>query len=146
PPAKEAPAFRPLTPGLDLDVILAVREPRKALGGSVISYHNTKFSLADHRGNAVWLSNNSSVLVLTHIDGSISALYKGKRYSLAEFRATPMVEEPAKAPGPNAAPWRPPEDHPWKRRSYERQRRIQKAREAARLKRAQDTRFPLAAT
>jgi len=145
PPAKEAPAFRPLTPDLDLDVILTIREPRKALGGSIISYHNTKFSLLDDHGHAIGLSKHDSILVLTHMDGAISALYKGKCYSLRVFRATPVVEEPAKASSSVGMPWRPPEDHPWKRQSYERQQRIHEAREAARLKRAQDTRFPLAA-
>ncbi|HOL52290.1 MAG TPA: hypothetical protein PLM91_08850, partial [Bacillota bacterium] len=34
---------------------------------------------------------------VTHMDGSINALYKGKCYSLAEFNSTPAIEDSASA-------------------------------------------------
>ena len=149
PPANEAPAFRPLTPDMDLDVILTIRKDRQVLGGSVISYSGVKFRLADAHGRIAGLKKGDPAYVLTHMDGSISALYKGKRYSLAEFNSTPVVEEPASAaatvPEPAKTPWKPSDSHPWKRMTYERQQRIQQARDAAKSQNTQYTCFPLAA-
>lgn len=149
PPAQETSAFRPLTPDMDLDVILAIRESRQILGGSVISYQGAKFRLLDTHGRIAGLPKKKSVSVLTHMDGSISALYKGKRYGLAEFNSTLATEEltPASAgePRPAKSVWKPSDSHPWKRASYERQQRIQQARKAAKRRDAQDTRFPPAA-
>jgi len=149
PPANEAPAFRPLTPDMDLDVILTIRNHRQVLGGSVISYSGVKFHLVDAHGHIAGLKRGDPVYVLTHMDGSISALCRGQHYRLTKFSSTPAIEEPAPdaaiAPEPAKAPWKPLDSHPWKRASYERQRRIQQAREAAKSQNTQDTGFPLAA-
>jgi transposase len=148
-PANEAPAFRPLTPDMDLDVILATRKHRQVLGGSVISCSGVKLRLVDAHGRIAGLKKGDPVYVLTHMDGSISALCRGQRYSLAEFSSTPVVEESAPAaatvPEPAKAPWKPLDSHPWKRASYERQQRIQQAREAAKSQNTQDACSPLAA-
>jgi len=149
PAADETPAFRALTPEMNLDVILSIRESRQALGGSLISYHGTKFRLLDAYGHVVGLARKDPVSVLTHMDGSISALYKGKCYSLAEFNSTPAVEDSAstaaKESKPPRMPWKPPDDHPWKRASYQRQQRIQQARKAAQSQDRQNNSSPLAA-
>lgn len=149
PAADETPAFRLLTPDMDLDMILSIRESRQGLGGSLISYHGTKFRLLDAYGHVVGLARKDPVFVLTHMDGSINALYKGKCYSLAEFNSTPAIEDSASAaaqePKAPRMPWKPPDDHPWKRASYERQQHIQQAREATQTKNRQNNSFPLAA-
>jgi len=150
PPAEETLAFRPLTPDLDLNMILTIRESRKALGGSIISYHNTKFQLHDENDRVVGLAKKDPVLLLTHSDGSISALYKGENYSLAEFHASPVIQASTPAvtieSKPVKIPWKPPDNHPWKRPSYEHQQRIQQARNAAKGQNNKGASFPLAAT
>lgn len=40
-------------PDMDLDMILSIRESRQGLGGSLISYHGTKFRLLDAYGHVV---------------------------------------------------------------------------------------------
>lgn len=136
-------------PDMDLDMILSIRESRQGLGGSLISYHGTKFRLLDAYGHVVGLARKDPVFVLTHMDGAINALYKGKCYSLAEFNSTPAIEDSASAaaqePKAPRMPWKPPYDHPWKHASYERQQRIQQAREATQTKNRQNNSFPLAA-
>ena len=150
PPAEETLAFRPLTPDLDLDMILTIRESRKALGGSIVSYHNTKFQLHDENDRVVGLAKKDPVLLLTHLDGSISALYKGKHYSLVEFHSSPVIQASTPAATieskPVKTPWKPPDDHPWKRPSYEHQQRIQQARNAAKGQNNKSAGFPLAVT
>jgi len=44
------------------------------------------------KDRVVGLAKRDPVLLLTHIDGSISALYKGKHYSLAEFHSSPVIQ------------------------------------------------------
>ena len=150
PPAEETLAFRPLTPDLDLDMILTIRESRKALGGSIVSYHNTKFQLHDENDRVVGLAKKDPVLLLTHLDGSISALYKGKHYSLVEFHSSPVIQASTPAATieskPVKTPWKPPDDHPWMRPSYEHQQRIQQARNAAKGQNNKSAGFPLAVT
>ena len=149
PPADDTPAFRPLTPDMDLDLILSTRQDRQALGGSVISYLGAKFQLVDAQGRMTGLRKGDPVRVLTHMDGTISALYQGKRYALAEFHSTPVtgvsVVSRTLTPEPAKVPWKPSANHPWKRPSYDRQQRIQQAREVPRNHDTLGIDLPLAA-
>lgn len=83
------------------------------------------------------------------MDGSISALYRGQRYTLAEFHSTPVTEtSPTTATQtaePLRTPWKPPANHPWKAPSYIRQQRIKQAMAACDSQNARDTSLPLAA-
>ncbi|WP_170291060.1 hypothetical protein [Neomoorella glycerini] len=71
--------------------------------------------MVDMKGSVVVLRPGANVEVLTHLDGSLSALYGGNRYLLRELTQPPkvMAEEPKKAPASRA--YKPAPDHPWRR-------------------------------
>lgn len=104
-------------------MILSIRGSRKTLGGSLVSYRNAKFQLHDENDRVVGISTKDPVLLLTHSVGSISSLYEGKHYSLAEFHASPMTQASAPAATIQSksmkTPWKPPDSYRWKRLSYE---------------------------
>ncbi|BCV21730.1 transposase [Moorella sp. Hama-1] len=114
-PADPAPAYAPCPPPARLKQILSTREDRKASRGSSISYLGRTYQLVDTRDAVVPLRPRATVEVLTHLDGSLSALYGGNYYALQEFTPAPAVkaEEPKKAPASKAHT--PAPDHPWRR-------------------------------
>lgn len=114
-PANPEPAYAPCPPPARLKLILSTREDRKASRGSSISYSGHIYQLVDARGAVVPLPPRATVEVLTHLDGSLGALYGGNYYALLEFTPAPPVnaEIPKKAPASKAL--KPAPDHPWRR-------------------------------
>lgn len=115
-PADPCPAYSPAPPLELLQRTICLKEERKASNGSVISISNRSYQLTDDRGKVVPLRPKSNVTVLTHLDGSMSALYDGKPYGLQLYtgkqaRATRDTQE---APKPPAKPYKPAPDHPWR--------------------------------
>lgn len=107
-------AFRPAPRPAELNLILASRTNRKASNGSLISYHGQTYHLADEHGNIALLKPRSTVDVLSHLDGPISALYDNKSYRLQPFtKPSPISKQPNMAHPPKTQP-KPPLDHPWR--------------------------------
>jgi transposase len=120
-PADPETAFRVAPPADVLSRIVCFKEKRKASKGSTISFLGATYRLLDQEGNSAPLYYRSRVAVLTHLDGSISALYQDKHYALDACSIQPRVlekqspqqdpvaQEPAKSAKPvnNAnSPWR----------------------------------------
>jgi len=114
-PANPEPAYCPCPSPARLEQILSLRQERKASRGSSISYLGHIYRLIDTRGSVVPLRPGAKVELLTHLDGSLSALYGGNRYLLQELTRPPkvMAEELEKAPA--SRPHKPAPDHPWRR-------------------------------
>ncbi|WP_406677547.1 ISNCY family transposase [Moorella sp. ACPs] len=114
-PANPEPAYGPCPPPARLEQILSWRQERKASRGSSISYLGHTYQLVDTRGSVVPLRPGASVEVLTHLDGSLSAIYGGNRYLLRQLTQSPkvMAKEPKKALASRAH--KPAPDHPWRR-------------------------------
>lgn len=114
-PANPEAAYGPCPPSDMLEQILSWRQERKASRGSSISYLGHTYQLVDSNGRVVPLRPGAAVEVLTHLDGSLSALYGGNRYLLRQLTQLPKMtaEEPKKNPVSRAH--KPAPDHPWRR-------------------------------
>jgi len=119
-PADQEPAFRPCPQPAVLEQILSFKEERNASRGSSISYCGFSYQLIDSKGSVALLKPQGKVVVLTHLDGSLSALYDGQGYSLKQFprldRTPPQDSE--QAPGQELEPSKqkpPSEDHYWRK-------------------------------
>ncbi|OIQ52778.1 hypothetical protein [Neomoorella thermoacetica] len=114
-PANPEPAYDPCPSPARLEQILSWRQECKASRGSSISYLGHTYQLVDTRGSVVPLRQEATAVVLTHLDGSLSALYGGTRYLLRQLTQLPkmMAKEPKKAPASKAH--KPAPDHPWRR-------------------------------
>ncbi|AEE13764.1 Integrase catalytic region [Thermodesulfobium narugense DSM 14796] len=103
-------------PSLDkLEEILSWHQERKASHGSYISYLGHIYQLVDSNGKVIPLTPKSTVKVLTHLDGSFSALYADKYYLLQELLIPP--KEKVKNGSKNTStkkPYIPAADHPWR--------------------------------
>lgn len=126
-PADPYPAYSPTPPLELLERTICLKEERKASNGSVISFSNHSYQLTDDRGTVVPLRPKSNVTVLTHLDGSMSALYEGKPYRLQLFtgkRARATSDTHEEASKPPVKPHKPAPGHPWRQPlNYPRRRR-----------------------
>jgi hypothetical protein len=107
-------AFRPAPPEHILDTIVALREPRTACNDSTIRYHGKTYQLVSQKGSPVSLPNKARITVLTHLDRSISALFKGQSFAIREFVRPLPVQQPAVPRQPKA--YKPAPNHPWRGR------------------------------
>ncbi|MDN5362386.1 MAG: hypothetical protein PWP70_1433 [Moorella sp. (in: firmicutes)] len=114
-PADPAPAYAPCPPPARLKQILATREDRKASRGSSISYLSRTCQLVDTKGAVVPLRPQATVAVLTHLDGSLGALYGGNYYALQEFTPVPVAKAGELKKAPASKAHKPAPDHPWRR-------------------------------
>lgn len=114
-PANPQPAFRPAPPPELLNSIIATREYRSASNGSTIAYHGNTYQLLSN-GSVVPLPNRARVTVLSHLDGSISALFDGKRFSLRQLALPAPVERQRQASPkqPKSKAHKPAPNHPWR--------------------------------
>ena len=116
-PADPQSAFRS-SPSPDvLDQIICVKEPRKASAGSTIAFSHRTYQLITNNGLVAPLRPRGTVYVLTHLDGSHSALYEGVHYQLKECSDARHKESQNNAGSQHNAriPYQPPADHPWRR-------------------------------
>lgn len=107
-------AFNPLLEDKRIDEIITFRDERMASKGSTISFRRKTYQLIDVKEQAMSLVPRAKVTILTHLDGTISAKYQDKGYSLKEFihKPAPVAKPEAKRkrePAPVAA------DHPWRK-------------------------------
>jgi transposase len=112
-PADPEPNYLPVPK--DLNSIICIKEKRKASNGSTISYQGQTYRLLDKDGAVALLRPRSTVHVLKHLDGSLSALYEGNRFSVqACTKPVPIVpSNTCESPKPIPIP-KPTSNHPWK--------------------------------
>ena len=111
-PADPESAFAaPMAKG-KMESIICLREERTATG-STISYYGQKYQLVDEKGNILPLPSKSVIQVLRHLDDSIDAMYRGKRYGLCEFNPAPKPEIKLEAREKQQVSRKPNPDNPW---------------------------------
>jgi len=116
-PADSEPAFAPCPPMDVLNLIICQKHSRKAAGGSTISFMGKTYQLLAKNGPVLPLRRGAKIEVLTHLDGTLSALYDGTPYVLKELQANTAHDSQASAqavkPAPKT-PYSPPATHPWR--------------------------------
>lgn len=110
-PADPEPDYLPVPKGLGS--IICIKDKRKASNGSTISYHGQTCRLLDKNNAVALLRPGSTVHVLKHLDGSLSALYMGNQLSVqACTKPIPIVPSNAcESPKPGSEP---AVSHPWR--------------------------------
>ena len=98
----------------DLDSIICIKERRKSSNGATISYGGQTYQLLDKDGAVALLRPRSTVHVLTHLDGSLSAIYEGKRLSLQAYAMPTPIEPSNTCEKPKPRP-KPAANHPWRK-------------------------------
>ncbi len=113
-------AFRASPPERMLSRIICLKEDRRASNGSTISIASNIYRLIDQKSNVVLLDPRSKVIVLTQLDGSISALYKDKPYSLEVCPRQPKaLEKQAPALQEQVKSTKPAKDNPWRKFDFQ---------------------------
>lgn len=116
-PAVLESAFAPCPAKDVLDRIVCLKYSRKASGGSTISFMGQTYQLLAKTGSVLPLSRGAKIEVLTHLDGTLSALYNGKPYELRVFQVSaapvPQASDRAKK-SPPKTPYSPSATHPWR--------------------------------
>lgn len=109
-------AFAPCPAQDILDHILCLKHSRKASGGSTISFMGQTYQLLANTSSVLPLSRGAKIEVLTHLDGTLSALFEGKSFGLKELQASTAQasQAPAQAKQPAKTPYSPPASHPWR--------------------------------
>ncbi|MBI4334203.1 MAG: ISNCY family transposase [Chloroflexi bacterium] len=117
-PADPASAFQPVPSSDFLNRTLALHTHRSASPGSTISCDHSTYQLINPQGDVQPLKPKARVTVLTHLDGSISALYQDKHHTLRLMPAQPKPESHTNHTKPTGSrrvhTWKPSENHPWK--------------------------------
>jgi len=117
-PREPEHAFRPAPSPEVLERVLCIKEQRKASNGSTISYGGRTYRLVNERGRAVPLAPRSTVTVLTHHDGSYTALCDDKEHRLELFSPPPKATpKTVSTTHHKSKPPKPAADHPWKRQA-----------------------------
>jgi transposase len=115
-PAVPEPAFTTCPAKEALSRIVCLKKARKASGGSTISFCGTAYRLLMPNGTMLPLSRGTRVEVLTHLDGTLSALCEGIPYGLEAYQAgtskPPLASAEEKQP--IKTPHSPPATHPWR--------------------------------
>ncbi len=114
-PAANEIAFRPSPPLGVLNRIACLKEQRLASNGSTMAFRGKVYHLLTAKGAVLAMAPRSKALILSHLDGTISALYNGQPYPLQEL-VSPVCQnqkeqhDPILKPRPKPAP-----THPWRK-------------------------------
>ena len=112
-------AFLPGPPTELLRFILCARETRKATGDSSISWQAKKYIIEEKAGEQKLFRRGTSISVLKLMDGSLAAQSGMEIYSLKEISCivkTPEINLPTESETAKPrTPYKPKEDHPWRR-------------------------------
>jgi transposase len=92
-PRNDISSFSPSPSSEELELLMVKEHERKADKGSRISYKGVKYQLTDKWGKIVALKPRSSVHVLIHMDGHLSARKGEEYFSLKEFHERPKMEK-----------------------------------------------------
>ncbi len=117
-------AFKPAPDKDALNNILCLKMPRKASGGSTISFEGTVYQLVDRRGSVIPMKPRSHVYVTKHLDGSLGAMYGGGYFRLkpmTDANATKdkrLQEKNSNQEITQRSGHKPPINHPWRRSLY----------------------------
>lgn len=113
-PAQPELAFRPAPSKQVLDSVVALKEYRLASNDSTIRYHGKSFQLVTPKGSPSSLPNKARITVLTHLDGSVSALFNGQPFAIREFVRPLPVQQPTIPRQPRSKAHKPAPNHPWR--------------------------------
>jgi hypothetical protein len=80
PPAQSEPAYRPLSPGLDIDGVLCFKERRRVAKDNTVQYHGKTLQIfpGPERTTYAW----AHVEVQARLDGRLLVSHKGKILTL----------------------------------------------------------------
>jgi transposase len=99
--------------------LICLKDERLADRGSAVSFQGKHYQLLDKENKTSLLRFQAKVAILTHLDGSISALCERKSYSLKEVpmqekTSTEMISTKTTEPRSKArTPHKPGPNHPW---------------------------------
>lgn len=117
--ADPTPAFIKKPTGNAINNLICLKDERLADRGSAVSFLGKQYQLLDTCSKTALLRFQAKVAILTHLDGSRSALYERKTYSLKEIPKPEKVRSEstiAKNTGQISKARRahkPGPDHPW---------------------------------
>jgi len=114
-PSSPEPAYAPAPEVSRLRTIICLKEQRKASNGSTISYQSQTYQIVDAKGAVVPLIPKKAVFILSHLDGSMEALYQDTIYQLKPCQAPTRVQREMPASNLPRRPTPPAPDHPWRR-------------------------------
>jgi len=104
------------SPGKEvLENILCVKERRKILKGSVISYRNKLYHLVDENLEVMLLKERTIVNIHLSRDGKIRASLNGKIYELSLAPSKEKVKCESDVAKKERKERRPSENHPWRK-------------------------------
>ncbi len=124
-PAEGETAFLPLPDAVDLDLLLARHEVRKASGDSTISFEGQKYCLQDGHGPIRLLPRGKAVTVVKKLTGELAALEDGNAFDLVPVAPSPSENPSVRFPSEEKSseteitrriPHKPAADHPWRER------------------------------
>ncbi len=107
--------YRPVEPGVDLELVFTKRYWRKAGKDNVIRYQGRFYQLVP--SNGVRSFAGKWIEVCEHRDGKITLLYEGKKVSYlsgVEYDSLRCKKTESRKKTQKRQ-WKPPENHPWKR-------------------------------
>ena len=120
-PAEEEASYMPLERGVNLDYVFAIRTTRKIGGGEAISYKNETYVPAE--GTRCNFNAKTVVEVRETFSGEVLIWHNGRAVALRKItrpKASSKGEGKAELPGGPKAPYKPPADHPWRKKNYSR--------------------------
>lgn len=117
-PAQAETAWRPAPSPRILETVICFRHDRLAANGCTVSFGKQLYRLLDDAGRPIALTPRKPVEILEHLDGTYSALYNNRRYSLRAIpkheRIPPSETSPTEPPKPPTT-GKPAANHPWRR-------------------------------
>ncbi len=103
---------RSLPPGLRLDEVLSLEEPRVVQNDWTVRWCNRRFQISA-RHERLNLAGRT-LTVRERLDGSVALVYRGGRLHYRELLNT-AHSKPTRHSPKAAKAWRPPHEHPWRR-------------------------------
>lgn len=137
-PAQEGNLHRPLPENIDLDAVLSVKEERVLRNDFTIQYENKFYQISDR-------INGRKVTVEERLNGRMYITYKGKKLKYREIQKLPAKKE-IKKPIRVRLTYRPPVEHPFKSRMYERRLAYEAAMKMAQEKAEKESNLVLSGT
>lgn len=133
-PASDRDVHRPVPEGLDLPEVFVFEDTRTIQNDWTVRHHNVWYQITGPKRRLP--PAKQRVTVVQRLDGSLKILYRGQPVEYERLPGRPQrLQSPPKAAAPEASkpdngpktPWRPPDDHPW-RRPWTRRQMRQEAR------------------
>lgn len=130
PAAQPGSAYRPLSPGLNLEDICCFVYERTVANDNTVRLDALLFQLVADAQRTSYAKTR--VIVRRHLDGRLSISQAGRRLAFRALPAPPPrapIQKPTVPPQPRRprtpSTWKPPLDHPWKKTYAQELRRRQ---------------------